>query len=104
MSAAAARFLAAAYDDVDSAYVRYEHQHAGLGAEFVRAVEAAIAGASAFPDVHPVIHRGARRILVQRFPDCLFCRLDRDGVILIACLHAARDPELGHSRIDDENP
>jgi hypothetical protein len=43
------------------------------------------------------------RILVQRFPYCLFYRLDRDGAILIACVHAARDPELGHSRIDDEN-
>ena len=103
MSVAAARFLAAAYDDVESAYVWYEHQHAGLGAEFVLAVEAAIAAALGFPDAHPVVHRDARRILVQRFPYCLFYRLDRDGIILIACLHAARDPELGHSRIDDEN-
>ncbi len=86
-----------------SAYVWYERQHAGLGAGFVRAVEAAIAAASVFPDARPVIHRDARRILVQRFPYCLFYRLDRDGVILIACLHAARDPELGHSRIADEN-
>jgi hypothetical protein len=40
---------------------------------------------------------------VRRFPHLLFYRLDRDGVIRIACVHAARDPELGHSRIDDEN-
>ena len=103
MSVAAARFLAAAYNDVESAYVWYERQHAGLGAEFVLAVEAAIAAALAFPDAHPIVHRDARRILVQRFPYCLFYRLDRHGVILIACLHAARDPELGHSRIDDED-
>ena len=89
MSVAAARFLAAAYDDVEAAYVWYEHQHAGLGAEFVRAVEAAIAAAFAFPDAHPIVHRDARRILVQRFPYCLFYRLDRDGAILIACVVAA---------------
>jgi acyl-CoA synthetase (NDP forming) len=67
VSVAAARFLAAAYDDVESAYVWYEHQHAGLGAEFVRAVEAAIAAAFAFPDAHPIVHRDARRILVHGF-------------------------------------
>jgi hypothetical protein len=54
VSVAEVRFLAAAYDDVESAYVWYEHQHAGLGAEF-------------------------------------------------ACLHAARDPELGLSRIHDDD-
>jgi len=43
-----------------------------------------------------------RRVLVQRFPFCLFYRLDGDGVILIACLHAARDPKLGRSRFEDE--
>ena len=102
MSAAAALFLAAAYDDVESAYLWYEQQHAGLGIELVLAVEAAIAAALAFPDAHPVVHRDARRILLQRFPYSLFYRLDRDGVILIACVHAARDPELGHTRIDDE--
>ena len=102
MSVGAARFLAAAYDDVESAYVWYEHQHAGLGAEFVRAVEAAIAAVLAFPDAYPVVHRDARRVLIQRFPFCLFYRLDGHGVILIACLHAARDPELGLSRIHDD--
>ena len=90
MSVADARFLAAAYDDVESAYFWYERQHAGLGAEFVRAVEATIAAALAFPDAYPVVHRDARRVLVQRFPFCLFYRMDSDGVILIASLHAAR--------------
>ena len=103
MSVAEARFLAAAYDDVESAYVWYESQHAGLGAEFVRAVEAATTAAIAFPEAHPVVHRDARRILIQRFPFCLFYRLDGCGVILIACLHAARDPELAHTRIDHED-
>jgi len=101
VSADAARFLAAAYDDVESAYLWYEHQHPGLGATFVLAVEAAITAALAFPDAFPIVHRDARRILVQRFPFCLFYRLDHDGVILIACLHAARDPELGRSRLDE---
>jgi hypothetical protein len=34
VSVAAARFLAAAYDDVESAYLWYERRHAGLGAGF----------------------------------------------------------------------
>ena len=101
MSVDTARFLAAAYDDVESAYLWYEHQHPGLGAKFVLAVEAAIAAVLAFPDAHPIVHRDVRRILVQRFPFCLFYRLDHDGVILIACVHAARDPELGRSRLDE---
>ena len=103
MSVADARFLAAAYGDVESAYVWYESQQAGLGAEFVCAVEDAIAAAIAFPDARPIIHRTARRILIRRFPFCLFYRLDDDGVVVIACLHAARDPELTQARIDDED-
>ena len=103
MSVAEARFLAAAYGDVESAYFWYERQHSGLGTEFIRTVEAAIAAASAFPDAYPIVHRDARRVLVQRFPFCLFYRLDSDGVILIACLHAARDPELSLSRIHDDD-
>ena len=101
MSVAEARFLAAAYDDVESAYVWFESRHAGLGAGFVHAVEAAITAAIAFPEAHPVVHRDARRILIPRFPLCLFYRLDSCGATLIACLHAARDPELAHTRIDD---
>jgi len=51
----------------------------------------------------PVVHGDARRVLVQRFPFCLFYRLNSDGVILIACLHAARDPEPSLSRVPDDD-
>jgi toxin ParE1/3/4 len=99
VSAAQARILEAAFDDLESAYYWYEDQRPGLGAEFVLAVEAAIASVVAFPDAHAVVHRHVRRFLVERFPYGLFYRLDRDGVIVVACLHAARDPQLRQSRL-----
>lgn len=99
MSVGQTRFLEAAFDDLESAYRWYEEQRPGLGAEFVVAVEAAVASVLAFPEAQPVVHRDARRFLIERFPYGLFYRLDRDGVIVVACLHAARDPELRQLRL-----
>src|SRR5205814_4006024 len=43
-------------------------QQAGLGEEFLRAVQSALENIAAHPIRYPVVHRETRRVLVHRFP------------------------------------
>jgi toxin ParE1/3/4 len=72
-----------------------------LGEAFVEAVDAAIDRILIleFPDACPVVQRDARRFLVERFPYCLYYRVEGDGVIVVALMHAARDPERRRQRL-----
>lgn len=93
-------FRPAASADVEAAHAWYEEQRPGLGEEFLAAVDAAVASILTFPEANPVVHRGARRFLLERFPYGLYYRLSGEQVIIVACLHAARDPRVWRSRLD----
>ena len=95
-----AGFRPAASADVDAAYDWYEEQRPGLGDEFVTAIDAAVASILAFQEAYPVIHRGARRVLLERFPYALYYQLAGHRVIIVACMHAARDPKAWRSRLN----
>jgi hypothetical protein len=56
---------------------------------------AAIASVLSFPEGFPAVHRGARRVLLERFPYGLHYRTVGQRVIIVACLHAAPDPPCG---------
>ena len=94
-----AYYLSAALADVEAARDWYEAQRPGLGAEFIDAVDAAIALVLDFPDAHPVVHRDARRYLLSRFPYGIYYRVEGKGVIVVSCLHAARDPRRTRRRL-----
>lgn len=93
-------FRPAASADVQAAYEWYEAQHPGLGNEFIAAVDTAVASILAFPEAYPVVHRGARRVLLERFPYGLYYRIESTRVVVVACMHAARDPRRWRSRLD----
>jgi plasmid stabilization system protein ParE len=93
-------FRPAASADVDTAYEWYEEQRAGLGEEFLAAVDAAVASIVEYPEAYPVVHRGTRRILLEHFPYGLYYRLADQQVLIVACMHAARDPKVWRSRLD----
>jgi plasmid stabilization system protein ParE len=83
----------AAAADIEDAFQWYEHQRKGLGDEFLAALRATMDLILVHPEAFPVLHRGARRALVQRrFPYGLYFRIDGDIVILVACLDAKRHP------------
>jgi plasmid stabilization system protein ParE len=94
-------FLPAALADVEVAFRWYEAERTGLGEEFVGVVDAAIDRILEFPGACLIAHRDARRYLLERFPYCLYYRVEGDGVIVIALMHAARDPEHWQSRLSD---
>lgn len=54
--------------DIDEAFLWYERQQAGLGDEFLTAVQSALDNVAAHPTGYPVLHRETRRVLVRRFP------------------------------------
>lgn len=91
-------FLRQALSDIRAVRSWYEEQRSGLGDEFVEAVEAAVI--VAFPAAHPVIHRDARRLLLERFPYCLYYRIHEGRApIIVACLHGALDPRRHQARM-----
>jgi toxin ParE1/3/4 len=92
-------FLQQALADVRAGRSSYEEQKPGLGNEFADAVDAAMQSILAFPAAYPIIRRDARRFLLQRFPYCLYYRVQEEAVIVVACLHVARDPEEHQSRV-----
>ncbi len=86
-------FLPEALTDLEAAFSWYEAQQHGLGEAFIRAVDAAIARILEFPEACPAAHRDARRYLMERFPYCLYYRVEGDGVIVVALMHAVMDPD-----------
>jgi plasmid stabilization system protein ParE len=88
----------AAAADVEEAFHWYERQRAGLGNEFLAAVQSALDDIVAHPTQYPVIHRDTRRALIHRFPYGIFYRVHGDAVIVVACMHGRRAPERWGSR------
>jgi len=88
----------AAAADIDDAYRWYERQQVGLGDEFLAAANAVMKSVVANPLQYPIIHRQTRRALFHRFPYGLFYRIVEDQIVVVACMHASRDPRRWQSR------
>jgi plasmid stabilization system protein ParE len=88
----------AAAADVEEAYLWYKRQRAGLGEEFLAAVETALVDIVAHPTTYPMIHRDARRVLLRRFPYAIFYRVYGEVVVVLACMHGRRDPSRWKAR------
>jgi len=76
------RPLAAA--DLDEAFAWYEGRSVGLGVDFLRAVDECFAAIGAAPLAYPVVYRGARRILLRRFPYAVLYLVDAERVQVLA--------------------
>ena len=92
--------LAAAEAETISAYDWYEAQSVGLGAEFLRAVDAVLASIQRTPALYPVVRGHTRRALLRRFPYGVFFyeREEVQEVVVVAIVHGRRHPRVWHSR------
>ena len=88
----------AAAADVEDAFAWYESQRPGLGEEYLAEVTAAIERVVEHPQRYPILHRQTHRILLRRFPYGLFYRSSSEEVIILACMHASRDPKRWEGR------
>lgn len=80
--------------DLAGAYGWYEERRAGLGEEFLIAVDASFDAIERFPEMFVHVHGAVRRAIVSRFPYAVFYRIEPQQVVVLAVLHTARDPRL----------
>jgi plasmid stabilization system protein ParE len=89
----------AAAADIEDAYRWYESQRPGLGEEFLMALRSMRDRVLDHPEAYPVLHRDTRRALIpERFPYGLFYRIYGDTIVVVACMHAKRDPRRWQRR------
>lgn len=80
--------------DLAGAYGWYEDQRAGLGEEFLAAVDTTFDAIERIPEMFRRVHGEVRRANVSRFPYAVFYRIDPKSVVVLTVLHTARDPKL----------
>ena len=78
--------------DIAEAFDWYENQRAGLGADFVLCVEAAMTAARDRPTSFPYAHSMTRRAIVRRFPYIVLFRDTSAATSILGVFHSSRDP------------
>lgn len=80
--------------DLAGAFGWYEAQRAGLGDQFLAAVNASFDAIGHFPEMFALVHGEVRRAIVSRFPYAVFYRVEPKRIVILTVLHTARDPKL----------
>jgi plasmid stabilization system protein ParE len=84
--------------DITAAVRWYEERDKGLGAEFLRALDACFANIQRSPESHALVHPRVRRALLRRFPYGVFYVVEQQRISVIACLHVRRRPSVWKTR------
>jgi toxin ParE1/3/4 len=82
----------AAEREVIDAAQWYERHEAGVGADYLDAVDAAVQLISDNPVNQPAVEDEVRRCPVRRFPYSIYFRISVDSIRILAVAHASRDP------------
>ena len=89
----------AAAADIEEAYQWYESQGPGLGEGFLAALRLLRDRVLEDPEAFPVLHRDTRRAFIpRRYPYGVFYRIYGDTIVIVACMHAKRDPRRWQRR------
>jgi len=78
--------------DVEAAYDWYEKEQSGLGLEFLHELRKTYDRISQGPLKYQALRGGIRRALLRRFPYAVYFDPQGDSVVILAVLHASRDP------------
>ena len=85
--------------DLLDAYHWYQEQRSGLGDDFKLCVDEIMSKIQRNPHIHKAIFQNVRRSVTKRFPFGIFYTIEREKIIVLAALHARRDPINWKSRI-----
>jgi plasmid stabilization system protein ParE len=77
----------------------YEQRDAGLGTEFMRAVDSCVHQIERQPEMYPMVHKNVRQALTRRFPYSIFYLVEEDTIYVVSIFHASRDPRAWEERI-----
>lgn len=86
------KFSTRALREIGEARAWYEIQSAGLGEEFIAAMELQLKRLEQAPLLYAEVIPKVRRALLPRFPYGLFYIVQEDLVHVLAVLHDARNP------------
>ena len=78
--------------DVEAAFGWYENERPGLGLEFLDALRASYNRIVAGPLKYQALRGNICRALLKRFPYAAYFAIEGDIVVVVAVLHASRDP------------
>jgi plasmid stabilization system protein ParE len=73
----------------------------GLGAEFVAAVDAALARIQQNPLQYQTARGRYRRVALNRFPYALVYSVSDEATRVVACAHGSRHPRVWQERMDE---
>jgi plasmid stabilization system protein ParE len=85
--------------EITEAFQWYESKAQGLGAEFIRALDAGFAVIERDPTTYHTVYKQVRRVLLRRFPYGLFYVIEEQMIVVVACFHASRDPKQWQRRV-----
>jgi plasmid stabilization system protein ParE len=77
----------------------YEAHGQGLGAEFLRSLDAVVAHLQRHPTLYPIVFGNARRAVLRRFPYSVIYIVRDDELLIAACIHSRRDPSRWQERL-----
>lgn len=83
-----------AENDIRDAFDWYEARSPGLGLEFVRCIDASFDIILESPVIYQHVYKNIRRALPQRFPYGIFYIIEDEKIVVLAVLHAKRNPNL----------
>jgi toxin ParE1/3/4 len=86
--------------DVEAAFDWYEGEQEGLGREFVDELRAVYLRIVDGPLKYAELRSWIRRALTRRFPYAVYFSIDETVVVVLAVLHAARDPAQWQQRVE----
>lgn len=81
-----------ALEEFQDAYQWYEQRRSGLGTEFMDAVDEVVQRILANPLSFPKAYRQRRKALPARFPYLVIYELHGDVILIVAVIHASRNP------------
>ena len=84
--------------DLGEIFAWYSERGTDLGLDFVSAFTDVLGQIGQFPRSAPEVHQGIRRVLMHRFPYCVFYFLESDAPVVLGCFHASRDPRVWRIR------
>ena len=93
-----ARFLAAAFDELEDAHLYYERRQMGLGDEFAEEIEETIGRITSHPFGWSGLSDGERLCRTHRFPYGVVYRVDEGEVVIVAVTHLHREPDYWKHR------
>lgn len=76
----------------------YEARQQSLGRDFLRAFRDAADVLRRDPLHYQIVFAEMRRVLLRRFPYGVFYEIHGSDVVVLGCMHVARDPEAWQSR------